>query len=173
MFDKFFRNRAVSAFLKSGKNCVLPDISKCSTMALLINYAQFARLDELEKKLNELFAPDKCIFFVISDGMNYNILVDDKVNFVTKTNFNFFGKLKNEVRSSFSSETYDLVVNLSDSNTGLITEEYVMTFLKTSFRISFGESYESLYDLVLDSKDDDLIAKIETLHKYLLMLSGK
>lgn len=173
MFDKFFRNRAVGAFLKSGRKCVLPDISKCPTMALLINYAQFARLDELEKKLNELFAPDKCVFFVISDGLNYNILADDMVNFVTKTNFNFFGKMKSEVKSSFSSETYDLAVNLSDSNTGLITEEYIMTVLKTPFRVSFGESFESLYDLVLDSKDDDLIAKIETLHKYLLMLSGK
>ena len=173
MFDKFLRNRAICAFLKKEKKCVLPDISKCPTMALLINDVQFARLKELEANLNKMFAVKKYFFFVISDDLPDNMLVGDKINFITKKNFNFFGKLKNEFRSSFSSETYDLAVNLSDSNTGLITEEYVMTFLKTSFRVSFGESYESLYDLVLDSKDDDLIVKIETLHKYLLVLSGK
>lgn len=173
MFDKFFRNRAISAFLKRKKGCVLPDISKCPMMALLINGEQFARLKELETSLNRLFAVKKCIFFVISDDLPDNMLVGDKINFITKKNFNFFGKLESDALSSLSSVSYDLIVNLSGCNAETLAEEYIMTVLKTSFRVSFGKSYESLYDLVIDSKKDDLILKIEALHKYLLMLSGK
>lgn len=173
MFDKFFRNRAICAFLKKEKKCVLPDISKCPTMALLINGVQFARLKELEANLNKMFAVKKYFFFVISDDLPDNMLVGDKINFITKKNFNFFGKLESDAKSSLSSVSYDLIVNLSGCNAELLTEEYIMTVLRTPFRISFGKSFESLYDLVIDSKNDDVIEKIVALHKYLLMLSGK
>lgn len=173
MFEKFFRNRAIKAFLKRKKNGVLPDISKYPTVALLLNEEQFAKHKELEKILDKLFTLKKCYLFVISNELPDFVLVGDKINFITKKNFNFFGMLDGDVQSSLTSLSYDMIVNLAGNNEELLTEEYIMTILKTSFRISFGKSYESLYDLVIDSKNADLIAKIEALHKYLSMLSGK
>jgi len=173
MFDKFFRNRAINAFLNRKENGILPDISKCPTMALLLNEAQYVRLKELETILNTLFALKKCSFFVISNDTQDKVLLGDDIYLITKGCYNLLGKFGRGMKSLLSLESYDMVVNLSGSNSELLTEEYVMTVLKTSFRISFGESYESLYDLVIDSKNADMIVKIEALHKYLLMLSGK
>lgn len=173
MFDKFFRHRAINAFLKRRKNCILPDISKYPAVALLMDETQYPKLKSVETLLYRLFLMKRCHFYVIFNELPENVPSNDKVTFITKNDFNFFGKFNGGALSSLTSEHHDFIADMSGRKSELLVEEYVMSVLKTPFRIAFGKSSKALFDLVIDSKSDDMTVKIEALHKYLLMLSGK
>lgn len=173
MFDRFFRNRAINAFLAKKKNGVLPDISKYPVIALLMDETQYVKVKELETVLNKLFVPKKICFFVIYNELPKDFKIDGKANVISRGDFNIFGRLKKNVQFELTSTSFDMMVNLSGGNSELLMEEYIMAVLKASFRVSFGNSCGSLYDFVIDSKQDGLVGKIETLHKYLVMLLGK
>ena len=168
----FFRNRAINAFTKKKKACVLPDVSKCPSVAVLIDEGELPNSIYLYEEIRRLFATGNCTIYVVNTLME-NKKNYDNIHFITKKSFGFFGLLKDSDIASISSVHYDMLLNLTTEKESFLADDYVMTLFDTSFRVSFGESRGTLYDLVLDTKREDIAGKIEVLCKYLRMLTGK
>lgn len=171
---RFFRQRAIKSFLKRKKPCILPDITKYPTLALLLDEDQFKRHKELEQTVMKLFSLKRLTFVVYVEALPQNVLQSEKYILLTKNDFNFWGLVKKEKWETFLSLPFDLVIDFTRMNDGLLTNRYIMALINNTFRVSFRHRSSSFYDLVIDSKnDDDMLKRIEILHDYLSMLLGK
>lgn len=169
---RFFRNRAIKAFVKKKKACVLPDVTGCPSVALLVNDDQLPYSIRLIDTINRCFATKSCAVFIVNTLMENKKNIDN-IHFISKRDFGFFGLLKASDIASLSSVHYDMLLNLTTEEESILADDYVMTVFDASFRVSFGKSFGMLYDLVLDAKKEDSAGKIEVLCRYLRMLTGK
>ena len=168
----FFRNRAIKAFLKTKKACVLPDVTRRPSVAVLVNDDQLPYSIGLAEMANRCLAAKSCAVFIVNTLMENKKNIDN-IHFITKKSFGFFGLLKDSDIASISSVHYDMLLNLTTEEESILADDYVMTVFDASFRVSFGKSFGMLYDLVLDAKKEDSAGKIEVLCRYLRMLTGK
>lgn len=171
---KFFRQRAIKGFLKRTKSCILPDITKYPTIAILLDNDQFKRYKEIENKLKNLFVPKRYTFIVYVDELPTDVMQTDRYFFVRKEDFNFWGLMKNEKKGSLVGMTFDMVVDFTKMPDELMTNAYILTLITNTFKVTFGNDCPALYDLAIDSKkDDDMLNQIEILRNYLSMLLGQ
>ena len=170
----FCRRNAIKGFLRKKKVCILPDVSKYPSVAILLDKDQFAQYKEIQGKLTSLFELKRFTFFVYVDELPKNVMQTDRYYFITKNDFNFWGIVKQEKKESIISMSFDMLLDLTKVRDELMTNLYLITLVNTSFRVTFDKKYLSMYDMVIDSKkDDNLLNKVEILHAYLSMLLGK
>ena len=171
---RFFRQRAIKSFLKKKKNCVLPDITKYPTVAVMLDAEQFKRHNEIEKTLSRFFTMKRYTFIVCCDEIPENVAKSNNFFFITKKDFDFWGLIRREEKYELLSMAFDMLVDFTKTTDELMTNNYVMTLINNSFRVRFGTSSPAFYDLVIDTKkDDDMLNQIEILYKYLSMLLGR
>lgn len=171
---KFFRRRAINAFLKYKKTCILPDIGKYPTIAVLLDQDQFKRYKEIEMTLTRFFVMKRYTFIVLVDALPKDVMQTDRYYFIRKEDFNFWGLMKLEKKESLISLSFDMVIDFSKSSDEDYSHSYIMTMINTTFRATFGSTCPTLYDMVIDSKkDDDILNRIEILRNYLSMLLGR
>ena len=100
------------------------------------------------------------------------MLQSDFMVFIQKDDFNKLGVLKKEKEEVIKSFTDDIFINLSNNNEDLLND-YITSYMKSSFKIGHGKVNMMLHDLVLDygiEKND--VERLKILYKYILMLSG-
>ena len=171
---KLFRRRAINAFLKHRKSCILPDIGKYPSIAVLLDQDQFKRYKEIEMTLTKFFVMKRYTFIVIVDTLPKDVMQTDRYFFIKKEDFNFWGLMKLEKKESLISMSFDMVIDFSKSSDVIYTHSYIMTLINNTFRVTFGSTCPTLYDMVIDSKkDDDILNRIEILRNYLSMLLGR
>ena len=171
---RFFRQRAINRFLKRKKACILPDIAKYPSIAILLDQDQFKRYKEIEEVLKRLFVLKRYTFITYVDALPKDVMQTDRYFFIRNENFDFWGMMKSDKRESLISMAFDMVVDFTRSQDELLEKKYVLTLVNNSFRVTFGNSSKALYDLVIDSKkDDDMLNQIVILKNYLSMLLGK
>ena len=171
---KFFRRRAINAFQKHKKTCILPDIGKYPTIAILLDEEQFKRYKDIERTLTKFFVMKRYTFIVLVNALPKDVMQTDRYYFIRKEDFNFWGLMKLEKKESLISLSFDMVVDFSKSSDADYTHSYIMTLINNTFRVTFGSNCPSIYDMVIDSKkDDDILDKIEILRNYLSMLLGR
>lgn len=171
---RFCRQRAINGFLRRKKSCILPDIAKYPSVAVLLDQEQFTRYKEIENTLKNLFVMKRYTFIVYVDALPKDVMQTDRYFFITKEDFNFWGLMKLEKRESLLCLAFDLVIDFSRKADELLTYDYILTLINNSFRLTFGTSCPAIYDMVIDSKkDDDMLNRIEILKNYLSMLLGK
>ena len=171
---RFFRRRALNGFLKRKKSCILPDISKYPSVAILLSQEQFKRYKEIESTLTRLFLLKRFSFIVYVDALPTNVMQTDRYYFIRKEDFDFWGLMKRDKRESLVSMQFDMAVDFTKTQDEQLTNKYILTLVNCSFRVTFGNSSQAFYDMVIDSKkDDDMLNQIEILRNYLSMLLGK
>ena len=92
--------------------------------------------------------------------------------FVSKDDFNKLGILKKEKEDVLKAFPDDMFINLSDNNEDMLND-YIISCIKSSFKIGHPKLNMSMHDLVIDyglEKND--VERLKILYKYLLMLSG-
>ena len=171
---RFFRQRAIRGFLKRKKQCILPDITKYPTVAILLDENQFKRHKEIEQTVSRLFSLKRLTFITYVNEMPKDVLQSDRHFFIKKDDFSFWGLMKQDKKESLISLSFDMMIDFVHNSDELLTNQYIMSLINNTFRVSFGKRCTSFYDLVIDSKkDDDILRRIEILHDYLSMLLGK
>lgn len=171
---RFFRKRAIKGFLRRRKSCILPDISKYPSVAILLDQDQFKRYKEIENALTRLFVLKRYSFIVYVDELPKNVMQTDRYFFIRKEDFDFWGRMKRDKYESLISLSFDMVVDFTKVQDDLMMNKYILTLINNSFRVTFGNSSHKLYDMVIDSKkDDEMLNQIEILKNYLSMLLGK
>ena len=171
---KFFRHRAISKFLRRKKACILPDLYKYPSVAILLDKDQFQRRKEIEAALSKLFVLKRYTFIVYTETLPKDVMQTDRYFFITKNDFDFRGLIKQDKKESILCMSFDLVVDFSKRNDELMTNAYILTLINNSFRMTFGHTFPKMYDMVIDSKkEDDMLKQIEILQNYLSMLLGK
>ena len=171
---RFFRRRAIRGFLKRKKQCVLPDITKYPTVAILLDEEQFKRHKEIEKTVASLFDLKRLTFVTYVNTLPKDVLQSDRHFFIKKEDFNFWGLMKQDKKESLISLSFDMMIDFVHNSDDLLTNQYIMSLINNTFRVTFGHRCTSFYDMVIDSKkDDDMLKRIEILHDYLSMLLGK
>ena len=171
---KLGRRNAIRGFRKKRKPCILPDITKYPSVAIMLDKDQFANYKEIQNKLTTLFDLKRFTFFVYVDELPKNVMQTDRYYFITKNDFNMWGLVKQDRKESIISLSFDLFLDLTKWRDDMMTNVYIMTLINCSFRATFNKKYSSAYDLVIDSKgNEDLLNKVEILHAYLSMLLGK
>lgn len=171
---RFVRQRAINGFLKRKKACILPDITKYPSIAILLDNDQFKRHKEIENVLSRLFVMKRYTFIMYVDALPKDVMQTDRYYFIKKDDFDFWGVIKRNKKESLLCMSFDMVIDFTKKVDELMTNTYIMTLINNTFRITFGHSYKSLYDMVIDSKkDDDMLNQIEILKNYLSMLIGK
>ena len=171
---KFFRQRAVNGFLKRKKSCILPDITKYPSVAILLDNDQFKRYKDIENTLKRLFVLKRYTFIVYVDELPKDVMQTDRYFFIRKEDFNFWGLMKQDKKESLISMSFDMVVDFTKMPDELMANNYILTLITNTFRVTFGSDCPALYDMVIDSKkDDDMLNRIEILKNYLSMLLGK
>ena len=171
---KFFRHRAISKFLRRKKACILPDLYKYPSVAILLDKDQFQRRKEIEAALSKLFVLKRYTFIVYTEMLPKDVMQTDRYFFITKNDFDFRGLIKQDKKESILCMSFDLVIDFSKRNDELMTNAYILTLINNSFRMTFGHTFPKMYDMVIDSKkEDDMLKQIEILQNYLSMLLGK
>lgn len=171
---RFFRQKAINGFLKHKKPCVLPDISKYPSMAILLDQNQFKRYKDIETELRRLFLLRSYTFIVYVDVLPKDVLQTDRYFFIRRGDFNLCGLMKQAKKESLQRLKFNLVVDFTGTSDEQLTNEYIMTLINNSFRMTFGNTCPALYDMVIDSKkDDDMFNRMEILKNYLSMLLGQ
>ena len=171
---RFFRQRAINGFLKKKKSCILPDISKYPTVAILLDEDQFQSHKEIERKMACLFNLKRLTFIAFVGTMPKDVLQSDRHFYVKKEDFDLCGLMKKKKRESLQCLSFDMLVDVTRNNDELMTNKYIMSLTNNTFRVTFGADCPSMYDMVIDSKkNEDILSKIEILHDYLSMLIGK
>ena len=66
---RFFRQKAINGFLKRKQSCVLPDIAKYPSVAILLDQDQFKRYKEIEAELRRLFVLKRYTFITYVDAL--------------------------------------------------------------------------------------------------------
>ena len=171
---RLYRHRAISRFLRRKKACILPDMYKYPAVAILLDRNQFERRREIEQALSRLFALKRYTFIVYTETLPKDVMQTDRYFFITKNDFDFFGKIKQDKKESILCMSFDLVIDFTNKNDEVLTNPYILTLINNSFRMTFGNKTSKMYDMVIDSKkEDDMLKQIEILHNYLSMLLGK
>ena len=171
---RFFRQRAINGFLKRKKSCVLPDIAKYPSIAILLDQDQFKNYKEIEATLRRLFTLKRYTFIVYVDALPKDVMQTDRYFFIRKEDFNFWGLIKQNKKESLLCLSFDLVIDFTKMPDELLTNTYIMTLINNTFMMTFGNTCPALYDMVIDSKnEDDMLHRIEILKNYLSMLLGQ
>ncbi|MGN0032562.1 MAG: DUF6913 domain-containing protein [Candidatus Limimorpha sp.] len=171
---KFFRKRALMQFVEKNKSCIIPDINTYPTIAVLVDLDQLNEIEAIKAKLSERFIIKEIRFFAFADAIPQGVTTNAAACLITKRDFNFWGIMREERRKEISLLSYDIFLDLSNNADDLLTHDYFMTLLKSSMRVNFSGSYNSLYDIVIDSKkNENLLFKLDVFNKYLNMLGGK
>ncbi len=171
---KFFRHRAVGRFLKRRKACVLPDLNKYPSVAVVLDNDQFEHHKEIEQALSKVFVMKRYTFIVYADTLPGTVMQTERYFFITKNDFDFWGMIKKDKKEAIAYMSFDMVVDFSRKSDDLETNNYIISLINSSFRVTFGNTARQLYDLVIDSKkEDSILNQIGILHRYLSMLLGK
>ena len=171
---RFFRQKAINGFLKQKKFCKIPDISKYPSMAIMLDQNQFKRYKEIEAELRRLFLLKSYTFIVCVDELPKDVLQTDRYFFIRKGDFNLCGLMKQAKKESLQRLKFNLVVDFTGMPDEQLTNEYIITLINNSFRMTFGNTCPALYDMVIDSKkDDNMFNRMEILKNYLSMLLGQ
>ena len=171
---RFFRRRAIKNFLKRKKQCILPDITKYPTVAILLNEEQFKRHKEIEKQMASLFDLKRLTIIAYVNKLPTDVLESDRHFYIQKGDFDFWGLMKQDKKESLISLSFDMMIDFVRNDDDILTNKYIMSLINNTFRVTFGRRCTKFYDMVIDSKkDDDMLIRIEILHDYLSMLLGK
>lgn len=171
---RFNRRRAIREFLKRKKQCILPDITGYPTVALLLDGEQFNRHKEIEATMNRLFNLKRLTFVTCVNTQSQDVLQSDRHFYINNDDFNFWGLLKKDKKESLNCLSFDMMVDMVHVGDDMLMNQYIMSLINNTFRVTFGHQCTSFYDLVIDSKkEDDVLKRIEILHDYLSMLLGK
>ena len=171
---RFFRQRAIRGILKRKKACILPDIAKYPTVAILLNEDQFKFHKEIEETVNRLFNLKRLTIIAYVNTLPKDVLQSDRHFFIQKDDFSFWGLMKQDKKESLISLSFDMMIDFARTDDEVLTNKYIMSLINNTFRVTFGRRCTKFYDMVIDSKkDDDMLRRIEILHDYLSMLLGQ
>ena len=171
---KLYRHRAISKFLRRKKACILPDMYKYPAVAILLDKNQFEHRKEIELALSNLFELKRYTFIVYTETLPKDVMQTDRYFFITKSDFDFWGRIRQNKKESILCMSFDLVIDFTKNDDDILTNKYILTLINNSFRMTFGNTSSKMYDMVIDSKkEDDMLKQIEILQAYLSMLLGK
>lgn len=171
---RFFRQRAIRGILKRKKACILPDIAKYPTVAILLNEDQFKFHKEIEETVNRLFNLKRLTIIAYVNTLPKDVLQSDRHFFIQKDDFSFWGLMKQDKKESLISLSFDMMIDFARTDDEVLTNKYIMSLINNTFRVTFGRRCTKFYDMVIDSKkDDDILNRIEILKNYLSMLLGQ
>ena len=168
----FFRKRKIRRNLQNKRLMQFPDITKYPIITILVDESQKKDIKAMETFLKMSFIPKRLRFIVIADVLPDNILQSDFMVFVSKDDFDKLGILKKEKEDVLKAFPDDMFINLSDNNEDMLND-YIISCIKSSFKIGHPRLNMSMHDLVIDyglEKND--VERLKILYKYLLMLSG-
>lgn len=168
----FFRKRKIRKNLQNKRMMQFPDINKYPIISILVDENQKKSIKEMESFLKTSFNPKRLRFIVLSDVVPENVLQSDFMVFVQKEDFNKLGVLKSEKEEILKSFSDDIFINLSNNNEDMLND-YIASYIKSSFKIGHSAVNMNMHDLVLDygiEKND--VERLKILYKYILMLSG-
>ena len=168
----FLRKRKIRKNLQNKRLMQFPDINKYPIVSVLVDDSQKKEIKEMESFLKMSFNPKRLRFIVMSDVVPDNILQSDFMVFVSKEDFDKLGILKKEKEEMLKTFSDDVFINLSDNNEDLLND-YMVSYIKSSFKIGHSKHNMEMHDLVIDygiEKND--VERLKILYKYILMLSG-
>lgn len=169
----FFRKQEIKKFLLQKRYPIFPDITKSPTVTVLLDENQKKQLKNISMYIKELFKTRRYCSIIYNKVFPNDIMQSYYRFFIVKNDFNIFGVLKKKKKTFLKEWFSDIFVNLSTARDDSLLYEYIMTYIKSSFRVGFSEKEVQFYDLVINSKKDDtIIDQLKNLQRYLLILSG-
>ena len=150
----------------------MPELYKFPVVTILVDENQKQFIKELEINLKTLFNPKRYRFVIINDVIPEDYLQSDKMLFITKDDFNFWGLLKNEKVIALKSFVDDLFINMSDNQDDMIND-YIVSMINSNYKIGSVKNNSSLHDLTFNfGIEKNNVERLKIIKKYLLMLSG-
>lgn len=168
----FFRKKNIRKNMQLERMLHFPDMNNFPVVSILLDENQKKNIKEMELFIKSAFRPKKLRFVMIADSLPENLLQSDYMVFILKEDFNRLGVLKKEKEDVLATFSDELFINLSDNNENLLND-YLVSFVKSSFKIGHSKVNMNMYDLIIDYGDEkNDVARLKILYKYLLMLSG-
>ncbi len=169
----FCRKRYVKKYGGRKINFSLPDVNNISSMIFLIDPEQTKNVKDIETVIKQLFAPKQYRILIVCDALPDDQMQTVARYYITKSDFNIFGTLKKEKKEEIESFEEGILINMVEDN-DLIFNDYILSVVRSSFRIGHSKLNMNLHDIVLDyGTENRVVERLKILHKYLLMLSGK
>lgn len=168
----FFRKRNIRKNLQKKRIMQFPDIDKFPIISLLVSENQKKNIKEIELFLKNSLNPKRLRFIILSETLPDNLLQSDYMICISNDDFNKLGFLKKEKEDLLRASHDDIFINLLDNNDDLMND-YIVSFIKSSFKVGHSKVNMSMHDLIIDygiEKND--VQRLKILCKYLLMLSG-
>ena len=170
-----FGNRQLKKLaLHTRVNAHIVPFSKAKNIIILFSTNQLQELKHVKSFINELTNQKKNVKVI--GFIDKNDLAEFKteaytLDYITTEQLNFNLTLKDEVLSSYSSQEYDLLINLSESSLQL---DLIATKLNSKFKIGRYDAEGSLvYDFMIDCKKEASISNfVAELKHYLSVLEN-
>lgn len=168
----FFRKRKIKKNLQRNRQVQFPDLNKYPLMSILLDDSQKKTIKEMETFVKNTFNPKRLRFVVLSESVPENVLQSEYMVFIQKEDFNRLGVLNSGKEEILKSFTDDIFINLSLNNENLLND-YMVSYIKSSFRIGHPKTNMKTHDLIIDfGIEKDNVERLKIIYKYMTMLSG-
>ena len=168
----FFRKRIIKRNIQQNRLLQFPDINKSPIMTILLDESQKKDIKMMEQFVKSSLNPHRLRFLILSETLPDNLLQSDSMFFILKEDFNKVGILKKEKEAVLRSFSDELFVNLSDNNENMLND-YLVSYVNSSFKIGHSGNNMRLHDLVIDfGIEKNEVERLKIIYRYLFMLSG-
>ncbi|MGC6428861.1 MAG: DUF6913 domain-containing protein [Flavobacteriales bacterium] len=155
------RKRVVHSFHTAQSIGVLYDATDLKDMMLVSEF------------VNDLFNSKKdikALGFVNKNELSHNYIPMLQFDFFFLKDLNWYYKPQNYIIQNFLEKDYDILINLCTSN--CIPVKYLAGSSKAKFKVGKFEKNMSVYDMMIDVKQDSLEVLIKEVKHYLNLINA-
>lgn len=158
---------------KKRRHHAVLNLSQPLTIGVLIEDGA-PHIDDIRKEICRLFNTMHCLFFIFDAKSDKTGGMDKVGCFVGRHDLNVFGLLNEAGRNNIGSVPVDMLIDVAkEQPDGLLLKDYLVSQIKSAWKVSFASKYNELFDIVIAPKEkSDIAEKIGDLHRYLSMLYG-
>lgn len=170
---RYLRRKSIEKNAAKRRHHAIPDLSQPLTVGVLIEDGA-PHIDDIRKEICRLFNTTHCLFFIFDAKSDKTGGMDKVGCFVGRHDLNVFGLLNEAGRNNIGSVPVDMLIDVAkEQPDGLLLKDYLVSQIKSAWKVSFASKYNELFDIVIAPKEkSDIVEKIGNLHRYLSMLYG-
>ena len=153
----FFLKQSIKSFLSNKKKRVFKSFQtfyKTKKIGIIFN-GDIKKNIDITRQLIDYFKEKgiscEALGFVNKVKMNEYNLASLNIDYFNLKDCNFFGLPKNDRVMNFTSEKFDILINISDENN--LIYDYLVSHSSAKFRV--GKDNNDLYDLLINAKNND------------------
>ena len=150
------------------------NLHTAQSIGILYDATEREDMLKVSEFVNTLFQTKKdvkALGFVNLKDLTHHHMPMLQFDFFFLKDLNWYYKPQNYIIKNFVEKDYDILINLCDST--CIPIKYLAGISQAKFKVGKYEEDIDLYDMMIDVKENTLLALIKAIHHYLTVINQK